>query len=201
MPETMAERPSTLRERAYLEGGPVATPTLDPGGWKLLPWMKAAGTLAPNAIVTAQLCIANPLSFALGTPIPLFLELLNDGTAHVDPESIDVRLVRTLTTRGITGGVHRLDVARAAFWPAPGTSPRRVKLWGEVIAGRSLTPSFVFSKCAVQYTIELYPRHSAAQTQPEPMLEEEVLLTLRNAQGVVPRPQVPPGVTPAQIER
>ncbi|KAH9984133.1 hypothetical protein BJV77DRAFT_1072385, partial [Russula vinacea] len=117
-------------------GRPVAAPTLDPGGWKLLPRVKAAGTLAPNAIVTAQLSIANPLSFALGTPIPLFLEFHNDGTAYIDPYSIDVRLVRTLTTRGVTGGVHKLDVARAAFWPAPGSTPRRIKLWGEVIAGK-----------------------------------------------------------------
>lgn len=91
------------------------------------------------------------LSFALGTPIPLFLELLsNDSAANFDLDSIDVRLVRTLTTRIVTGGVRKLAVARAAFWPAPGSSPRWIKLWGEVIASRSLTPSFVFSKCSVQ---------------------------------------------------
>ena len=32
-------------------------------------------------------------------------------------------------------------------------------------------------------------------------MEEEVLLALRNAPGVVPRSQAPPGVTPPQIER
>ena len=99
------------------------------------------------------------MSFALGTPIPLFIEFLNDGTAYIDPDAVDVRLVRTLTTRGVTGGVHKLDVARAAFWLAPGSTPRRIKLWGEVIAGRNLTPSFVFSKCSVQvyiYTLFVY---------------------------------------------
>ena len=69
MPETIAERPSALRERAYIEGGPVAAPTLDPGGWKLLPRVKAAGTLAPNAIVTAQLSIANPVRTLFITPL------------------------------------------------------------------------------------------------------------------------------------
>ena len=52
-----------------------------------------------------------------------------------------------------------------------------------------------------QYSIVLYPKHSPEQTETEPLLKEEVLLTLRNATGVVPRSQAPPGVTPAQIER
>ena len=90
------------------------------------------------------------VSFALGTPIPLFLEIFNDWAAHFDFDSIDVRLVRTLATQSVAGGVRKLDVARAAFWPAPGCTPRRIKLWGEVIAGRSLTPTFVFSKCSVR---------------------------------------------------
>ena len=93
------------------------------------------------------------MSFALGTPIPLFLEILNDGAVSFDTDLIDVRLVRTLTTRSVTGGVHKLDIARAAFWPAPGSSPHRIKLWGEIIAGRSLTPGFVFSRCSVQVCI------------------------------------------------
>jgi hypothetical protein len=90
------------------------------------------------------------LSFALGTPIPLFLELSNDSAANFDLDSIDVRLVRTLTARSVSGGVRKLDVARAAFWPAPGSSPHQIKLCGEVIPGRSLTPSFVFLKCSVE---------------------------------------------------
>jgi hypothetical protein len=61
MPETVAERPSALREQAYLEEIPLAMPTLDPGGWKLFPPVKAEGTLVPNATVTAQLSIANPV--------------------------------------------------------------------------------------------------------------------------------------------
>ena len=90
------------------------------------------------------------MSFALGTPIPLSLEIVNDWAAHFDFDSIDVRLVRTLATQSVTGGVRKLDVARAAFWPAPGCTPRKIKLWGEVIAGRNLAPTFVFSKCSVR---------------------------------------------------
>lgn len=90
------------------------------------------------------------LSFALGTPIPLFLELSDGKAGNFDLDSIDVRLVRTVTTHSVPVVVRKLDTARAAFWPAPGSSSHRIKLWGEVIAGRSLTPSFVFSKCSVQ---------------------------------------------------
>jgi len=90
------------------------------------------------------------VSFALGTPIPLFLEIFNDWGTQLDIDSIDVCLVRTLTTQSLTGGVLKLDVSRATFWPAPGSTPRRIKLWGEVIAGRTLTPTFDFSKCSVR---------------------------------------------------
>ena len=97
------------------------------------------------------------VSFAVGTPIPLYLEISNDRVAHFDFDSIDVRLVHTLTTQSAIGGVRKYAVARAAFWPAPGCTPRRIKLWGEVIAGRNLTPTFVFSKCSVRvYTLSPY---------------------------------------------
>jgi hypothetical protein len=36
---------------------------------------------------------------------------------------------------------------------------------------------------------------------PEPLLKEEVLLTLSNAPGVAPQSQAPPGLIPPQIER
>lgn len=171
LPETIAERPSSLRDLAYLEEGPVPPPTLDPSGWKSLPVVEAVDNLVPNTTVTAQLSIANPvrlchshltsanlrfslnqLSFALGTPIPLFIDLRSTEAARFDPHSIDVRLVRTVTVRSVTGGVQSLDVARAAFWPALGSSPHRMKLWGEVIASKRLTPSFNFSKCSVRVT-------------------------------------------------
>lgn len=61
MPETIAEPPSALREQAYLEEVPLAMPTLDPGGWKLLPRVEAVGTMVPNATLIAQLSIANPV--------------------------------------------------------------------------------------------------------------------------------------------
>ena len=61
MPETIAERPSALREQAYLEEVPLAMPALDPGGWKLLPQVEAVDTMVPNAALTAQLSIANPV--------------------------------------------------------------------------------------------------------------------------------------------
>jgi hypothetical protein len=93
------------------------------------------------------------LSFALGTPIPLFLEVRNCEATSFDPESIDIRLVRSLTTRGLTGGVRRFDVARAVLWPAQGSSPHRSKLWGEILVGKFLTPSFDFSKCSVRVRI------------------------------------------------
>lgn len=199
-PETTAERPSILREKAYLNPtqSDIPTPTLDPGGWKLLPSVKAV--LVPNTAVTLQLSIANPLSFALGTPIPLFLEVRNDEATYFDPESIDIRLVRALATRGLTGGVRKLDVARAVLWPAQGSSLHSTKLWGEILVEKCLTPSFDFSNCSVRYSIVLYPRHTPDKSEREPLLSEEVLLTLRKAAGVVPRPQAPPGIIPQPIE-
>jgi len=201
LPETIAGRPSTLREQAYLEEKPLAPPMLDQGGWKSLSPLEAVGTIAPNATVTAQLSIATPLSFALGMPIPLFLHLHADKATHIELNSIDVRLVRTLVTHGISGGVRKADVARAVFWPAPGHSPHKVELWGEVIASRRLIPSFHFSRCSVRYSIALYPRQAHEQAECEPLVEEEVLLTLSNASRVVPRSQAPLGVITSQPER
>jgi len=203
LPETIADRPSTLRERAYLEERPLTLPTLDPNGWKLLSPVEAEGTLVPNAIVTAQLSIASPLSFALGSPIPLYLDLRNDQGAPFDISMADVRLVRVLTTRNATGGVRKVDVARAVFWSAPGSSLHRIRLWGEVVAGKRLTPGFDFSKCNVRYAIILYPTHPPVQipSKRQPLLEEEILLGLRNAPSVVPRSQAPSGLIPAPLER
>ncbi|KAI9463276.1 hypothetical protein BJY52DRAFT_1254315 [Lactarius psammicola] len=201
LPETTAERPSILREQAYLNPTPsdIPTPTLDPGGWKLLPPVKA--NLIPNTTVTLQLSIANPLSFAIGTPIPLFLEVRNGGVTSFHPESIDIRLVRALITRGLSGGVRKIDMARAVLWPAQGTSLHSTKLWGEILVEKFLTPSFDFSNCSVRYSIALYPRHTPDKSEPEPLLSEEVLVTLHKAAGVVPRSQAPPGAVPQPVER
>jgi hypothetical protein len=94
--------------------------------------------------------VLGQLSFALGTPIPLFLDLRSDEGARVALDSIDVRLVRTLITRSVTGGERKLDIARAVFWPVQGSTSRRTKLWGEVIASKRLIPSFDFSKCSIR---------------------------------------------------
>ncbi len=61
MPETIAESPTALREQAYLDNIPLALPALDSGGWKLLPWVEAIGTLVPDAMATARLSIASPV--------------------------------------------------------------------------------------------------------------------------------------------
>lgn len=61
LPETIAERPSPLREQVYLDRRPMPSPTLDSSGWKLLPPVEAVGSLVKNATVTAQLAIANPV--------------------------------------------------------------------------------------------------------------------------------------------
>jgi hypothetical protein len=61
MPESIAERPSALREEVYQDGRPMPLPVLDPGGWKLLPPVETVGSLIPEATVTAQLSIASPV--------------------------------------------------------------------------------------------------------------------------------------------
>jgi len=65
LPESIAGRPSALREQAYLEGKSLAPPMLDQGGWKSLSLLEAVGTIAPNATVTAQLSIATPVRLLL----------------------------------------------------------------------------------------------------------------------------------------
>lgn len=90
------------------------------------------------------------MSFALGTPIPLFLELHISGAGLFGSSTTDVRLDRTLVTHGFAGVVRKLDVGRAVFWEAPGSSPQNMKLWGEIIVGRHLMPTFDFSKCSVR---------------------------------------------------
>jgi hypothetical protein len=96
------------------------------------------------------------LSFALGTPIPLFLEVCNEGISF-HPKSIDIRLVRTLTTRGLSGGVREFEVARAVLWLAQGSSVHSTKLWGEILVGKILTPSFDFSNCSVRVRVPCSP--------------------------------------------
>ena len=63
LPETIADRPSPLREQSYIEEAPLAPPIQDPRGWKLLPPVVTVGTLVPDTIVTAQLAIASPVRF------------------------------------------------------------------------------------------------------------------------------------------
>jgi hypothetical protein len=96
------------------------------------------------------LMLMKQLCFALGTPIPIFLELRMSDAAISGPQTIDIRLVRTLITRSVTGGVRRADVARAQVWEAPGSSPHNIKLWGELTVGRRLTPTFDFSRCSIR---------------------------------------------------
>ncbi|KAI0255040.1 hypothetical protein BJV78DRAFT_1359029 [Lactifluus subvellereus] len=199
LPETIAEPPSALREQSYINDIPLAPPSEDPRGWKLLPLVESVGTIVPDTTMTAQLAIATPLSFALGTPIPLYLELhASDGLFGSHP--IDVRLVRTLVTRSLTGGVRKLDIARARFWEAPGSSAQSIKLMGEITIGRRLTPTFDFSKCSVRYSVVLYPRRVPEQTEYQPLVSEEVLLTLRNAPGISPRSKAPTSITSPRIE-
>ena len=72
------------------------------------------------------------------------------------PDSIDIRLVRMLTTRGLSGGVREYEVARAVLWPARGSSVQSTKLWGEILVGKFLTPSFDFSNCSVRVRVPLF---------------------------------------------
>lgn len=106
--------------------------------------------------------IQKQLSFALGTPIPLYLEVRTDGANSFDPESIDVCLVRTLPTHGLAGDGRRLDVARAEWWLASeqGSSLHRTQFWGEILVNKALTPSFDFSMCSVRVGVSFGARYN-----------------------------------------
>ncbi|TFK60980.1 hypothetical protein BDN72DRAFT_778754 [Pluteus cervinus] len=138
VPFTVADPPSFLRQMVYQEmGSKLLGPEADPDGWRVLPPVLVKGTLfsIKEVEVKCTLAIATPLSYAIGTPIPLILTLESDDAQALDvlsaPTAITVYLVRTLATGSDATeiGVQRRSnnyfetgVSQAYFWLVEGAS-------------------------------------------------------------------------------
>lgn len=58
IPRTVAEPPSALRARAYVEGGVILGPDPDPEGWKVYDPVKITGTLFGTREVSVQCTVS-----------------------------------------------------------------------------------------------------------------------------------------------
>ncbi|KAI0789899.1 hypothetical protein C8Q75DRAFT_806557 [Abortiporus biennis] len=190
MPIIRAAAPSTLRQVAYQEGSPILGPEIDPDGWKVLPPITLSGTLFTTKKVTVEitLAISNPLTYASGSPIPIFITVSSSDNQAVDlistPSSIKLHLVRERYTGsdavkedsiGRSNNTFREVVGTAFFWPSTsantasdgtegektGNGSLKRILQGELEVRRGLKPSFVFPRFALRYSIVLMPVEAA----------------------------------------
>ncbi|KAI0833624.1 hypothetical protein BC628DRAFT_1308762 [Trametes gibbosa] len=214
VPMTRAEPPSPLRQLAYREGSALVGPEGDPDGWKVLPSVTVAGTIFGARPVELQCTVAvsTPLTYALGSPIPLLVTLTGTDEQALDllatPSAIRMHLVRLRLvgshavheeTGGRSNNIFRESVGNAFFWPSDEGAPRpgtRV-LNGELEVKKGLKLGFVFPRFSLRYTLVLLPFQASgfapASASTEPLLSERVSVASANAPGVVPRSYAPPG--------
>jgi hypothetical protein len=58
VPRTVAEPPSALRAQAYVEGGVILGPDVDPEGWRVYDPVKITGTLFGTREVSVQCTVS-----------------------------------------------------------------------------------------------------------------------------------------------
>ncbi|KAF8968053.1 hypothetical protein BDZ97DRAFT_1655513 [Flammula alnicola] len=218
-PSILPELPSPLRRLAYSEGSPLIGPDGDPEGWKVLPQVKIKGTLfnTKDVEVNCTLAIAKPLSYAIGSPIPLMITFTGEDAQALDvlanPTAIQLLLRRSMAT-GSDGtddnAVRRTDnfffenAGVAYFWPSregAEESNRRV-LQGELEVVKTLKPSFKFPKFTIRYSLDLLPFKAPGFTSaPSPpnagnnpvLLTEWVNIATKQVPGITPHSYAPPG--------
>ncbi|KAI0787529.1 hypothetical protein C8Q74DRAFT_1252361 [Fomes fomentarius] len=212
-PRTLAEPPSALRQLAYREGSPLVGPQGDPEGWKILAPVKVVGVVFDTRKVELEctLAVAVPLTYALGSPIPIVLTLKSDDEQALDllstPSAVRLNLLRTrlVGSHATSGDVESgrsnnsftNNAGGAFFWPSDEGAPEsgtRV-LQGELEVKRSLRPGFVFPRFSVQYVLALsqFEAPGFAPASKEPLVHLPVTIASSNAAGVVPRSYAPPG--------
>ncbi|KAJ6576650.1 hypothetical protein DFH09DRAFT_1149931 [Mycena vulgaris] len=214
LPLTQPEPPSALRQLAYREGSELIGPEGDPAGWKVLEPLKFKGKLfeAKEVEVECTLAIATPLSYTIGSPIPLTLTL-KSGDEHAldtlaNTKAIKLHLVRSVAL-GSDAMEERTDrrsntvfisgVGQAFFWPsaegAPEAGIRTMR--GELDVKKLVKPSFLFPRFSVRYTLELLPFSITGFTSlAEPgkaMISEPVTITTKQVPGITPKSYAPPG--------
>jgi hypothetical protein len=164
MPIGKPEMPSPLRLKAYKEGLDLIGPDGDSEGWFVVPSFRAQGTLFEKREVDLEcsLAIAKPLTYSIGSPIPLQLTISGADSEALDllskPLTIRIHLVRSLAIGSDavkddaprrSNNFFKESSARASFWPAPGGSPDGSRvLLGEIEVRKNLKPSFIFPRMA-----------------------------------------------------
>ncbi|KAJ7707366.1 hypothetical protein B0H17DRAFT_1032510 [Mycena rosella] len=214
-PITQPEPPSPLRQLAYREGTELLGPKIDPDGWKVLQPLKVKGKLfdAKEVVVECTLAIAIPLSYTIGSPIPLILTLKSEDVHALDtlanPKAIALHLVRSVAL-GSDAMEERAErrsntffisgAGQAFFWPSSeGVSePGTRTMLGELDVKKHVKPSFLSPRFSVRYTLELLPFVTTGFTtldvEPgKPLLSEPVKITTKQVPGISPRSYAPPG--------
>ncbi|KAF8150703.1 hypothetical protein B0H34DRAFT_665697 [Crassisporium funariophilum] len=215
-PATLPDYPSALRQLAYSEGSPLVGPDGDPEGWKTLPAVRVKGALfnVKDVEVECMLSIAKPLSYALGSSIPLMVTFTSSDLQALDvlanPAAIKLRLMRSMAT-GLEAtddnGVRRTDnhfqqtAGMAYFWPSREGAEKSNKrvLQGELELVRALKPSFKFPNITIRYTLDLLPFTAAGfvdatnEGKDTVLLSESVNIATRQIPGLVVRSYAPPG--------
>ncbi|KAH9481699.1 hypothetical protein JR316_0006226 [Psilocybe cubensis] len=214
-PVTVPEQPSPLRRIAYSEGSPLIGPEGDPEGWRVLPTLKIKGTLfnTKEVEVDCTLAIAKPLSYALGSPIPLLITFSGDNPQALDllanQNAIQLRLRRGMATGSDAiddNGIRRTDnhfvedCGGAYFWPSRegADEPNRKVLQGELEVVKTLKPSFKFPKVTIRYSLDLLPFSASGFVMNETvpgtvLLKETVTIATRQILGLNAHSYAPPG--------
>ncbi|KAI0077074.1 hypothetical protein K474DRAFT_1753683 [Panus rudis PR-1116 ss-1] len=221
-PKWRAEPPSPLRQVAYQEGSSIIGPEGDPDGWKVLPAVSVKGTIFNSREIeaTCSLAIAKPLSFAAGSPVPLFVTIESTDSQALDllstPSSVRISLFRerivgkqatkaeeaiedSAKDRGQSYNTIVEPVGSAFFWPSEegGRVEGKHSLQGEMEIKAGSKPSFVFPGFALRYYIALLPFDApgfVAESKDGPYLvTEKITVTTLNSPGMIPRSFAPPG--------
>jgi len=216
LPTTFPDPPSALRRLAYQEGSQLIGPDGDPQGWKILTPIKVKGTLFGIKPVEMEctLAIASPLSYAVGSAIPLIITLTGDDAQMLDvlgkPSAIRLRLVRSMVTGSEATddmGPSRTDnhflehVGQGYFWDSKegAVEVNKRVFQGEMELVKTLKPSFTFPNFTIQYKLELLPFETAGFVGPvyegknPALLSEQVTITTKQIPGLITRFYAPPG--------
>ncbi|KXN82850.1 hypothetical protein AN958_02124 [Leucoagaricus sp. SymC.cos] len=216
-PITYPESPPTpLMRLAYSERSPIPSPKQDSEGWKALPRLGFEGVLfgVKNVEVRVQLSLGKPLQYALGSAIPLYLEIESEDTQALDvlsiPTAAHVYLTRAMTTGSEataqnperrSNNFFTVALSRGYFWSVdePGNSQNRRTLSGEIDLEVKFKPSFVFPRLSIGYTVDFVGFEATGWNgksrglKGAPLLSEPVKVTSRQLAGVTMRSNAPPG--------
>ncbi|KAI0091104.1 hypothetical protein BDY19DRAFT_1067684 [Irpex rosettiformis] len=218
-PLSRADPPSALRQAAYVEGSSLAGPDRDPEGWKTLSQVRMGGTLFKSRTVNVDctVSLANPLSYAAGSPIPIIATFNSDDQQALDlicsPTAVKMALVRErliglVATRPGTGSsanVVREVMCTANFWPteegdSAAREPLKRTLRGELDIRKAYRPTFTFPAFSLRYDVCMYPSQAPGFVgiNPDtPLFAERVMIHTLNAVGVIPKSFAPPGYSSA----